>query len=147
MSYKKLLTISLIIFGIVVILFASGSSVLTYNVFGIPAGNFIIWFGFIALQLCAFSLKKGFNSSKSLFGKILRILMISLIIGSVFWFGFAYLLSGNLNFNFSNTAVGYVGSPEASVLYWNVIYTLIIAPLILLIAYTLLRYFESLKNS
>ena len=25
----------------------------------IPAGNFIIWFGFIALQLCAFSLKKG----------------------------------------------------------------------------------------
>jgi hypothetical protein len=147
MSYKKLLTISLIIFGIVVILFASGSSVLTYNIFGIPAGSFIIWFGFIALQLCAFSLKKGFNSSESLFGKILRILMISLIITSVLWFGFAYLLSGNLNFNFGDKATGYVGSPEASILYWNIIYTLIIAPLVILIAYTLLTYFESLQRS
>lgn len=147
MSYKKLLTISLIIFGIVVILFASGSPVLTFDIFGIPAGNIIIWLGFIALQLCAFSLKKGFKSSTSTLGKVIRFLMITLIVASLLWFGFAYFISGNINFNFSNTAVGYVGSPEASVLYWNVIYTLIIAPLILLIAYTLLRYFESLKNS
>lgn len=74
MSYKKLLTLALIIFGIVVVLFESGSSELTYNVFEIPVGNFIIWFGVIALELCAFSLKKDLIQAQVFSVKLLQFL-------------------------------------------------------------------------
>jgi hypothetical protein len=147
MNYKTVSSISLLIIGLVVILFSTGSSILTYNLLGIPAGNIIVWIGFIGLQLGAYSLKKGFKGSRSVLGKILRFLMLGLITIAFLWFGIAYLLSGNLGFNFSSSASGYTGSPEASILYWNIIYFLVIAPIILLIAYTLLRYFEGLKDT
>ncbi|NRB83073.1 MAG: hypothetical protein HRU49_04755 [Winogradskyella sp.] len=73
--------------------------------------------------------------------------MIFLIIASVLWFGFAYLLSGNSSFNFGNKATGYIGSPETSILYWNIIYTLITTPFILLVSNTLLTRFKSLQGS
>ncbi|OZV67229.1 hypothetical protein [Winogradskyella aurantia] len=145
-TYKKTLSISLLIIGIVVILFSTGSSVLTYNVIGIPAGNLIVWIGFISLQLGAYALKKGFKASSSLIGKLMRYLMLFLIGVSFLWFGIAYLISGNLAFNFNSNASGYFGSPKASILYWNIIYTLVIAPIALLILYSLLRYFEHLKE-
>lgn len=147
MTYKAISSISLLIIGLVVILFSTGSSVLNYNLLGIPVGNIIIWIGFIALQLGAYSLKKGFKGSSSVLGEILRFLMLGLIVIAFLWFGIALLLSGNFGFNFSSSASGYTGSPNASILYWNIIYFLVIAPIILLIAYTLLRYFEGLKDT
>lgn len=147
MTNKKIFPISLAVIGIVVILFSTGSSVLTYDLFGIPAGNLIIWFGFIAIQLAIFSFHKGFKASKSMAGKFIRILMLVLIVISILWFGIAYVLSGNIGFNFSSEATGYLGSPKASILYWDIIYALVITPIILMIAYTLLRYFERLKDT
>jgi hypothetical protein len=147
MTNKKIFPISLAVIGIVVILFSTGSSILTYDLFGIPAGNLIIWFGFIAIQLAVFSFHKGFKASKSMAGKFIRILMLVLIVISILWFGIAYILSGNLGFNFSSNATGFLGSPKASILYWDIIYALVIAPIILMIAYTLLRYFERLKDT
>ncbi|MCA0133400.1 hypothetical protein [Winogradskyella alexanderae] len=147
MTNKKIFPISLAVIGIVVILFSTGSSILTYDLFGIPAGNLIIWFGFISLQLAVYSFQKGFKASNSILGKLIRNLMRLLIGISILWFGIAYLLSGNLNFDFSSSATGYLGSPEASILYWNIIYALIVAPIVLMIAYSLLRYFERLKET
>ena len=147
MTHKKLFAISLGILGIVVILFSTGSSILTYDFFGIPAGNLIIWFGFIAIQLAVYSFHKGFKATHSVLGKLIRNLMRILIAFSVLWFGIAYFLSGNIGFNFSSEATGYLGSPRASILYWNIIYVLLIAPVILMILYSLLRYFERLKDT
>ena len=147
MTNKKLFPISLAVVGIVVILFSTGSSILTYDLFGIPAGNLIVWFGFISLQLAVYSFHKGFKASNSILGKLIRNLMHLLIGVSILWFGIAFLLSGNLNFDFSSSATGYLGSPKASILYWNIIYVLIVAPVVLMILYSLLRYFERLKNT
>ncbi|WP_296324385.1 hypothetical protein [Winogradskyella sp.] len=147
MTHKKLFAISLGILGVVVILFSTGSSVLTYNLFGIPAGNLIIWIGFIAIQLAVFSFHKGFKASNSVVGKLIRNLMRILIGISILWFGIAYILSGNIGFNFSWEASGYLGSPKASILYWKIIYVLVVAPVVLMISYSLLLYFERLKDT
>jgi len=80
-------------------------------------------------------------------GKFIRILMLVLTIVSILWFGIAFLLSGNFNFDFSSSATGYLGSPEASILYWNIIYVLIVTLIVLMITHSLLRYFERLKDT
>ncbi|WP_411895718.1 hypothetical protein [Winogradskyella sp. A2] len=147
MTNKKIFSISLAVVGIVVILFSTGSSILTYDLFGIPAGNLILWVGFISLQFVVYSFHKGFKASNSILGKLIRNLMHLLIGVSILWFGIAFLLSGNFNFDFSSSATGYLGSPKASILYWNIIYVLIVAPVVLMILYSLLRYFERLKNT
>ncbi len=147
MTQNKLFSISLGVLGIAVILFSAGSSILTYGFFGIPAGNLIIWFGFIAIQLAVYSFHKGFKASHTVIGKLIRNLMRFLIWFSVFWFGIAYFLSGNIGFNFSSEAPGFLGSLRASILYWNIIYVLLIVPVVLMILYSLLRYFERLKDT
>ncbi len=147
MTNKKIFPISLAAIGIVVILFSTGSSILTYDLFGIPAGNLILWVGLISLLFAVYSFHKGFKASKSMVGKFIRILMLVLIMVSIMWFGIAYILSGNVGFNFSSEASGYLGSPKASILYWNIIYVLLIAPVVLIIFYSLLRYFERLKDT
>jgi len=144
---KKIFPISLVVIGIIVILFSTGSSILAYALLGIPAGNLIIWFGFISIQLAVYSFNKGFKASKSMVGKFIRILMLVLTIVSILWFGIAFLLSGNFNFDFSSSATGYLGSPEASILYWNIIYVLIVTLIVLMITHSLLRYFERLKDT
>lgn len=147
MTNKKIFPISLVILGIVIILFATGSSILTYGVFGIPAGNLILWVGFISLQFAVYSFHKGFKASNSILSKLIRNMMHLLIGVSILWFCIAYLLSGNLNFDFSSSAKGYLGSPKASILYWNILYVLIVAPVVLMVLYSLLRYFEHLKDT
>jgi hypothetical protein len=146
MTSKTTLYISLVILGIVIVLFSAGSSILTTKVFGIPAGNLIIWLGFIALQFATYALNKGFRKQKTVLGKVIRTVMILLIIISILWFGIAYVLSGNTSFNFSSRNTTYQGSPRASILYWNIIYTLIIAPVVLSLLHNMLRYFKSRKT-
>ena len=145
MSKKTVLSISFLVLGIVIILFSTGSSILTKSVFGIPMGNILIWFGFMALQLATYTSNKGFKKSKTYIGKWIRFVMIGLIIISVLWFGIAYILSGNTSFNFSSSATTYLGSPKASILYWYIIYALVIAPITLTLIYNVLRFFELKK--
>ena len=147
MSKRTLLFILISVLLLIIFLFATGSSVLTKNVVGIPLGNIMVWIGFISLQFLVFTIKNRFKSSNSIIGKIIRFLMKTLIVISILWFGIAYILSGNINFNFSSNSAGYFGSPKASILYWNIIYALVISPIILMIAYTLLRFYERLKAS
>lgn len=142
MNKKKLLFILLSILIVNIVLFTSGSEILTKSLFGIPAGNIILWIGIISLQLLVYVVHNGFKKSTSLIGKMMRILMIVLIILAVLWFAIAYFLSGNVNFNFGSNTVGYLGSHKASILYWNIIYIIIIAPIVLLITYSLLSFFE-----
>ncbi|WP_299526525.1 hypothetical protein [Winogradskyella sp.] len=146
MTNRKSLSISLAILGVVIILFSIGSSILTKNVFGIPAGNLMIWFGFIALQTATYALNNGFKASNSIFGKLLRSLMYFIIVLSIMWFGIAYILAGNASFNFSSDATGFLGSPKASILHWNIIYLLVIMPIALMTAYRILRLYERLKD-
>lgn len=145
MTKKTLLFISVVILFVVILLFATGASVLTTDVLGIPFGNILLWMGFIALQLVTYLANKGFKKSTSTLGKILRSLMIGLIVISILWFGIAYILSGNTGFNFSSSATSYFGSPKASILYWNIIYGLVIAPIALSLIYAILRFFEVRK--
>lgn len=135
-----------IAFLIVLILFASGSPILTKSIFGIPAGNLILWIGFIALQLMVFSFNNGFNRSKSSLGQFIRYTMITLIVLSILWFGIAYVLSGDTGFNFSSSANSFVGIVAASKLHWVIIYVLIISPIVLMLIYRLLRFFEIRKE-
>ena len=142
---KSLQFLIVVILGII-ILFATGSSALTYNIFSIPFGNILVWFGLIALQLFAFISVNGFKINKTYIAKVIRLLITLLIFVSISWFGIAYTISGNVNFNFSSTAEGFVGSLKASILYWNILYTLIIGPFVLMITYNLLRFFIKLKK-
>ncbi|EDP72392.1 hypothetical protein FBALC1_14862 [Flavobacteriales bacterium ALC-1] len=146
MNKKVSLTILIILLTVIIALFVSASSLLTKEFFSIPFGNILVWIGFISLQLFVYIINNGFKRSKSIIGKTIKYLMIALIIISVFWFGLAYILSGNTSFNFNSNSTGYAGSPKASILYWNIIYTLVIAPLILMISYSLLRFFERLNQ-
>lgn len=147
MNKRISLLILLLIILIIIILFSIGSTVLTKNIFEIPIGNIIVWIGFISIQLFVFTVNNRFKKSSSFIGKLIRYAMIVLVVVSILWFGIAYVLSGNVKFNFSSNAKGYLGSPKASILYWYIIYTLVIAPIILMISYSLLRYFERIKGS
>ncbi len=145
MTKKTILSMSFLVLGIVIILFSTGSSVLTKSVFGIPMGNILIWFGFMALQLATYISNKGFKTSNSGLGKWIRLTMIGFIVLSILWFAIAYILSGNTSFNFSSSTTTYLGSPKASILYWYIIYALVIAPIVLTLVYNILRFFELRK--
>ena len=145
MTKKTLLIIALITLLAAIVLFATGASVLTTEILGIPFGNILLWTGFIALQLVSYLANKGFKKSTSTLGKILRSVTIGLIVVSILWFGIAYILSGNTGFNFSSSATSYFGSPQASILYWNIIYVLVIAPIAISLIYAILRFFERRK--
>lgn len=142
---KKHFILSLLILLISVTLLATGSSLLTKNLAETPLGNLITWFAFIALQLAIYWGHNKFAKSKTLLGKIIKSLIITLIIISVLWIVIAYGLSGNMSFNFkpSNT---FQGSIEASKLFWNINYTLVIAPIVLSSIYNVLRLFEIRKE-
>lgn len=146
MSKRTILALSFLILGITIILFSTGSSILTYDLFGVPAGNILLWLGFIALQVATYISNGGFKKSPSRLGKLIRWLMIALIVISILWFGIAYVLSGNTGFNFSSSAASFFGSPEASILYWNIIYVLVVAPIALSLAYAILRFIENRKS-
>ena len=88
----------------------------------------------------------GLKSIKTYIAKVIRLLITLLIFVSISWFGIAYTISGNVNFNFNSTAEGFVGSPKASILYWNILYTLISGQFVLMITYNLLRFFMKLKK-
>ena len=145
MTKKTILSILFITLSIVIILFLTGSTILTKSILDIPLGNILIWFGFITLQLATYILNKGFKRNKTGLGKLIRGLMICLIVISVLWFGIAYILSGNTSFNFSSGATSYLGSPKASILYWNIIYVLVIGPIALMLIYNILRFLELRK--
>ncbi len=145
MTKKTILIISFFFLGLVIFLFSTGSSILTKDLLGIPAGNILLWLGLIALQIAIYLSNKGFKNSTSKIGKILRLVMIGLIVISILWFGIAYILSGNTGFNFSSSATSYFGSPRASILYWNIIYALVLVPIALTLIYGVLRFFERRK--
>lgn len=100
---KSLQFLIVVILGIIT-LFATGSFALTYNIFSIPFGNILVWFGLIALQLFAFISTNGFKINKTYIAKVIRLLITLFIFVSISWLGIAYTISGNVNFNFSSTA-------------------------------------------
>jgi hypothetical protein len=145
MSKKTCLILSIAILILSLVLLITGSSILNLSVLEIPLGNIITWLGFIALQFTFFLIHNGFKKSQSFLGKTIKYLMYTLIIVSILWFVIAYILSGNINFNFK-TSNDFIGSPKASILYWNINYTLAIAPIILSLLYSILRFIEHKKN-
>lgn len=144
MNKKTSLIISIAILITSLVLLITGSSLLNISVLGIPLGNIITWLGFIALHIVCFLIHNGFKKNQSLLGKIIKHLMRTLLLVSILWFTIAYILSGNINFNFK-TSIDFIGSLKASILYWNINYTLAIAPIILSLLYSILRFIEHKK--
>ena len=140
-----LLVLGAIIF-LNLLLFSTGSSILNINLFGIPFGNILIWVGLIALHLFFYKLNTNYESINTTIAKVIKALAKFFIFISIIWFGIAYLLSGNINFNFSSNASSYLGSPKASILFWNIIYTLVISPIILSAIYTILKFIDIRKR-
>ena len=136
MGKKTYLIISILTLITSLVLLITGSSILNLSVLEIPLGNIITWLGFIALQFTFFLIHNGFKKSQSFLGKIIKYLMYILIIVSILWFVIAYILSGNINFNFK-TSNDFIGSPKASILYWKINYTLATAPIILSLTYSI----------
>jgi hypothetical protein len=131
---------------IVILLFFTGSPVLTIGFIGIPLGNIILWIGILGLHLLLYIGNKGYSKSQSTSGKLIKALIRLLFVTAILWFGISYLLAGNLNFNFRSDAPTFTGSIEASNIYWNLIYTLIIGPIALSILYYIICFFEFKKH-
>ena len=146
MNRKIHLLTSSIIVVLTIILFATGSPLLTISVLGIPFGNLLLWLGFVALHLFFYKLNHNYQTNTSKIGKSIKLLATFLLIISILWFIIAYVLSGNVGFNFSGAVSSYLGSPRASILFWNIIYVLTISPFILSLLYTIIRYIEYRKN-
>jgi hypothetical protein len=142
-TIKFIISLSILLFALVLLI--TGSSLLNQNLMGIPSGNVITWLGFIALQLSIYWGHYNFDKSKSLPVRIIKSIMITLIIISVLWFGLAYLLSGNINFNFK-ASPDFIGSTKASNLFWNINYFIVLAPIILASIYNLIRFLEIRKS-
>jgi len=140
---KKYLLVLVSLITVIIILFLTGSSVLTYNLFDIPFGNLLVWFGIISIQLFFYLLNRGYKNQTNTFTKIIRILAMFFLVIACLWFFVAYVIAGNVNFNFSGSSTQFIGSPAASILYWNIIYTLIISPIILAFLY---KVFNSIKR-
>ena len=140
----------LLVLGAIIIanlvLFSTGHSILSASLFGIPFGNILIWLGLIALHLFFYKLNANYTSINTKIATIIKGLAKFFIFISIIWFGIAYILSGNVNFNFSSSAISYFGSPKASILFWNIIYTLVISPIVLSIIYTILKFIEIRKQ-
>lgn len=143
-SLKPLILLGLIL--IIGVLFLTGSSLLIYDFFGIPLGNLLVWIGLVILQFFVFIINKRFLHPDTIFVKLLRMAAIVLLVFSFLWFAIAYVLSGNVNFNFSSQSRNFVGSIEASIWYWNLIYVLTIAPLVLTVIYQLIRWLKKVNN-
>ena len=142
---RVLITSSLSVLIISVLLLATGSSLLTKSFGGIPLGNLTTWAGFIALQLSIYWGHSKFTKSNSILGKIIKTLIETLIVISFLWLAIAYILSGNINFTFKPSA-GFQGSNEASNVFWNINYCLVIAPIVLASIYNLLKLIEIRKE-
>lgn len=146
MNTKKYLLVLGAIIIANLVLFSTGHYILSANLFGIPFGNILIWLGLIALHLFFYKLNANYTSINTKIAAIIRSSARVLIFISIIWFGIAYVLSGNINFNFSSNANSYLGSPKASILFWNIIYTLVISPIILSMIYTVLKYIDTRKR-
>ncbi|GAB5565447.1 MAG: hypothetical protein Wins2KO_25100 [Winogradskyella sp.] len=146
MNYNKTLAISVLTVIIVAFLFISGNSILTKSFLSIPAGNLILWLGLIALQITNYSINKGFESANSFLSNTIKLLSIGLLLLSILWFGIAYFISGDLGFNFNSNATSFAGSPEAGVLHWRIIYSLVISPVVLIIIYKIGSFIENRKH-
>ena len=145
MNKKVSLAILSIILIIAITLFAIGSNLLTANILGIPFGNLLAWILFIALHLIFYGLNDYYTKRRTKFDRVIRILSLFLLSVAFFWFLIAYLLSGNINFNFSGSATTYIGSSKAAILYWQLIYILGISPFVLSIVYRLYLFITRSK--
>ena len=146
MNNKRHLLVFATIIIVNIILFSTGSSILSKNLFGIPFGNILLWMGLIAFHLLFYKLNSNYESINTGIARLIKRLAKFFIFISIIWFGIAYILSGNVNFNFSSSAISYFGSPKASILFWNIIYTLVISPIVLSIIYTILKFIEIRKQ-
>lgn len=144
MKRKLKLSVLAVILITVILLFISGSSLLVKEIFVVPFGNILVWIGLMAWQIFLYILNFGFKKG-GIPSRIIRAVAISLIFVSISWFLISFILSGNVNFNFSSNASSFQGSPNASILYWNLIYTLIVLPIVLTLIYQTIRIFNQWK--
>jgi hypothetical protein len=113
------------------LLLLSGSAVLDKSLIEnstLPFGNLTTAIGFIAIPL---AIMNRVIANKKFPRNIRKIYIAFLILSAVmalFWWFFGRILSGNWSNNFYN-------SPEASKLFWNYTYGIVILPISILLLY------------
>jgi len=111
---------SLVVAIIVVILLASGSSILNIPLDKkntVPLGTFITWIGIIALPLSIYwGVKKLRMPQGGLYKAISILLKVALAL-AILWVPVCYLLAGNLSFSFSEKET-FQGGQLAMRLFW-----------------------------
>ncbi|WP_345170291.1 hypothetical protein [Algibacter aquimarinus] len=122
---------SLIITLSTIIIFATGSSLLTLainNSNTIPLGTFITWVGLISLPMSIFWGIQELRKPTTNFNKFLSSFLKLIILLAILWVPISYLLAGNLSFNFSEKTV-FQGGQTAMKCFWFLTYGISIGAL------------------
>lgn len=136
MSRKIIITLSLITFLFSAYLLLTGSELLMYPLIKspvLPLGNVITWLGFIAFPLSVWFGIGSLYNPQTKADRIFRRLAIVLVVLGLLWAPVSFLLAGNLTNEFSGSAVGFQGSPQASEIFWGFSYVVAAAPVVLIL--------------
>ena len=134
---KTLFYCTLILSLTVIILLATGSSLLTIPLDSnnsIPLGTFITWTGMIALPTAVYLGVKEFRKPSTQLNKTLSVLLKLIILLGILWVPIAYLLAGNLSFSFSEKET-FQGGQAAMKWFWRLSYGIGIGAVSILAVY------------
>lgn len=134
---KWILGISTTVVLVAGFLLISGSELLLITLHEpshLPSGTIITWLGLIALPVALLSTSEWLFLRKAhgkLYGTLLRLCLLI----STFWGFISYGLSGRWNFTFRGDSPTYVGSAQAGEIFWNLTYTLVALPVLVVLAF------------
>ena len=129
--------VALAVSSIVIVLFLSSSPLLTLGLDkadSIPLGTFITWAGMIAFPLTIYWSAKELRRPTNRWNSIL-VNLLKIIIGlGILWVPIAYLLAGNIAFNFSNQPT-FQGGQTAMRYFWRLSYGIPIGAILILVIF------------
>ncbi|GAB5398906.1 MAG: hypothetical protein Aureis2KO_04910 [Aureisphaera sp.] len=121
----------------VIILLATGSSVLTIALDGdksIPLGTLITGLGMISLPLTIYWGINELRKPSSNLNRILSAFLKIIIILGILWVPISYLLAGNLSFSFSEKET-FQGGQDAMRWFWRLSYGIAIGTMLTITVY------------
>lgn len=145
---KGFFLISLIILIVVVLLLATASPVLVIELSSdpyIPLGNIITWIGLVAFPIAIYSGIYFIRKPKSVFLKLLKILLLIDIVLAALWFLVSFYLADNWSASFEGNEE-FRGGIRASYYFWNYTYLVVGLPLLLLITYWIYRIIDIFRR-
>lgn len=151
MPTNRLLAIGISLFVVLIsgYLLIRSSPVLTMTIDPagrLPWGTVITWLGFIAFSCLLFYTSNKLYAPEHKIDRVFSWSMKVLIMAAVCWVPISYGLAGNLSFSFGEKST-FQGGQLAMKLFWGYCYTLVLAPLAVLIMHKVVLVFMAFRRT